>query len=153
MFDCMEDVHFLVDLHLLPYTTDCCVQTTLRQTIAEGNSRRLISPDNKVWCHYSPINLLQNPHKKHPIARPWGTRYGHLLWFENLICILRLSSQCRMWYTEKLNCVIMALDCKKKSFSIFGDIMCDSLWPGDVIWRHRSGSLVQVMACRLLDQW
>ena len=24
----------------------------------------------KVWCRYNTINFLQNPHKRHPIARP-----------------------------------------------------------------------------------
>ena len=30
-----------------------------------------------VWCHYNAVNFLQNPHKRHPIAR----LLGRLLWF------------------------------------------------------------------------
>ena len=34
-----------------------------------------------VRCRYNAINFVQNPHNRHPIARPWGRGMGRLLWF------------------------------------------------------------------------
>ena len=51
---------------------------------------------NPVRCCYNAVSLLQNPHKRHSIARPWGRGMGCLLWFQNLIHFLPLSSQCRL---------------------------------------------------------
>ena len=36
---------------------------------------------NTVGCHYKAVNHLQNPHDRHPIARPWGRDMWCLLWF------------------------------------------------------------------------
>ena len=33
-----------------------------------------------VQCHYNAVNFLQNPLKRHPIARPLGWGMGCLLW-------------------------------------------------------------------------
>ena len=33
-----------------------------------------------VRCRYNAVNFLQNPHNRHPIARPWGWGMGCLLW-------------------------------------------------------------------------
>ena len=35
---------------------------------------------NPVWWRYNAVSFLQNPHKSHPIARPWGRGMGCLLW-------------------------------------------------------------------------
>ena len=45
-----------------------------------------------VRCHYNAVNLLQNSHNRHPIARPWGRGMGCLLWIWSLICVMLLSS-------------------------------------------------------------
>ena len=63
-----------------------------------------------VQCRYNAINFLPNPHNRHPIARPWGRGMVWLLWFWSLIYVLLLSSQCRWYYREKLDHIIMALD-------------------------------------------
>ena len=34
-----------------------------------------------VQCRYNAVNFLENPHNRHPIARPWGRGMGCLLWF------------------------------------------------------------------------
>ena len=36
---------------------------------------------NTVRCLYNAVNFLQNPHNRHPIARPWGRDMGCLLRF------------------------------------------------------------------------
>ena len=46
-------------------------------------------------------NFLQNPHRRHPIARPLGRGMGCLLCVQTLICILPQSLQ---WCIQ--NCVI-----------------------------------------------
>ena len=56
--------------------------------VFENNAGKLKSPDHflldrgrlshvchlfgTVRCHYNAVNFLQNPHKRHPIARPFG---------------------------------------------------------------------------------
>ena len=64
-----------------------------------------------VRCRYNAVHFLQNSHNRHPIARPWGPGKGYLLWVWNLINVLLLSSQCYMWYPDKLDRVITALEC------------------------------------------
>ena len=46
-----------------------------------------------VWYLYNTISFLQNPHKRHPIARPLGWGIGCLLWLQTLIYILPQSVQ------------------------------------------------------------
>ena len=60
---------------------------------------------------YSAFNFLQYSHNWHPIARPWGRDKGCLLWFWYLIHFLPLLSLYRVWYRDKLDRVITALDC------------------------------------------
>ena len=43
---------------------------------------------NTARCRYNVVNFLQNPHKRHPIARPLGPGVGCLLCVQTLICIL-----------------------------------------------------------------
>ena len=45
------------------------------------------------------------------IYTPWGRDKECLLWFWYLIHFLPLFSQCSMWYPDKLDRGIMALDC------------------------------------------
>ena len=42
-------------------------------------------------CRYNAVNILQNPNKRHPIARPQGRDMGSLLWVRALIYILSHS--------------------------------------------------------------
>ena len=44
------------------------------------NQNRFYCILNTVWCRYNAVNFLQIPHKKHPIARPWGRDMRCLLW-------------------------------------------------------------------------
>ena len=46
---------------------------------------------------YNNADCLQNTHKRHPIARPWGQAMGCLLWVQSFIHILPLW----LWYTEQ----------------------------------------------------
>ena len=35
---------------------------------------------NTAWCRNNMVNFHPNPHKRHPIAHPWGWDIGCLLW-------------------------------------------------------------------------
>ena len=61
-----------------------------------------------VWCHYNAANLLQNPHNRHPIARPWGRDMGCLLWVWN--SDLYSASVSTVKYHAILDCVVTALE-------------------------------------------
>ena len=37
-----------------------------------------------VGCCYNAVNVLENPHKRHLIARPLGRGMGCLLWLQTL---------------------------------------------------------------------
>ena len=52
------------------------------------------------------IIIIDTPKLAHEGERGMGC----LLWVWSLIYIILLSSQCRMWYHDKLYCVTMALD-------------------------------------------
>ena len=56
-----------------------------------------------VRCRYNAANFLQNPHNRHPIARPGGVCFDFNIWFN--FC------HCHMEYRDKLDRVITALDC------------------------------------------
>ena len=45
-----------------------------------------------------------NHHNRHPIARPWGVCCDSNIWFTFCHCY-------RMWYCDKLDRIITALDC------------------------------------------
>ena len=38
-----------------------------------------------VRCRYKAVHFLPNPHKRYPIARPWGRGMGCLMWAQPLI--------------------------------------------------------------------
>ena len=63
-----------------------------------------------VRCRYNGVNFLQNPHKRHPIARPLGRNMGCLLWINTLIYI---PPQLLKWYMQyvTLDRIIMGLHC------------------------------------------
>ena len=91
-----------------------------------------------VWCHYNAVNFLlnshdnavnllpnshgnavnflPNSHDRHPIARPWGQGMGCLLWVWSLVYVLLVSSQRHMYYCDKLNRVITALNMQGLSY-------------------------------------
>ena len=58
-----------------------------------------VSCDYTCLVSYNAVPLqhsqfLQDPYKRHPIARPWGWGMGCLLWVQSLIYVLLLSLQC-----------------------------------------------------------
>ena len=55
--------------------------------------------------------ILQNPHKRHPIAHPLGWALGCLLWTQILICFLLQLLQWCIQYHAILDRIIMALEC------------------------------------------
>ena len=67
-----------------------------------------------VQCRCNAINFLQNSLNRHSIACTSGRSIGCLLWVWSLIFVLLLSSQHRMLYRDKLECVITAMDCTYK---------------------------------------
>ena len=52
---------------------------------------------DKVRCRYDPVIFLTNPHKRQPIARPWGRGMVCLLWVQSEIKFC--PSRCRTVYT------------------------------------------------------
>ena len=63
----------------------CCMKllnpddvTTVQQSTTKPCAHFIMS--NTVRCRYNAVNFLPNPHKRHPIARPWGRDMGCLLW-------------------------------------------------------------------------
>ena len=60
-------------------------------------------------CRYSAVH--PNPHKIHPIARPWGRVMECLSWIEPLMHILPQSSLYHIQNHFILNRFMMALDC------------------------------------------
>ena len=63
-----------------------------------------------MWCCYDVVSFLQNPHKRHLIARPLGWGIGCILCIQKLICILPHSLQFYMQFYVILDCIIMAPD-------------------------------------------
>ena len=51
-----------------------------------------------VQCRYITVSFLQNTHKRHPIARPWGRNMVCILWVQALInlmlCLGHYSGVC-----------------------------------------------------------
>ena len=66
---------------------------------------------NTVWWHYNMVNFRQNRLKRLPIAHLWGWGMGCLLCVSSLIHILMMSLQCPVYYHDKWNHIITALDC------------------------------------------
>ena len=67
-----------------------------------------------VRYHYNPVNFLENPYNRHPIARPWGRVMGCPFLVQTLIYIPLASMpcmQCCMKYYVILELVIMVLHC------------------------------------------
>ena len=60
--------------------------------------------------------FFQNLHSRHTLTGPWGRDMGCMLWFYCLIHFQPLLSPCRRQYRDKLDRVIMALDCTCNSF-------------------------------------
>ena len=89
------------------------------------------------------ILSLQDPHSRHPMNGPWGQHMGCPLWVQILINIsdhYRTFTTDTPWPTCKSNIVLALVQ-----------ILVNSLWPSDAIWRQGSRStLVQVMACCLM---
>ena len=77
------------------------------------NALELLSTrkQDTVLCRYNAVNFHHSFHNRHPIAFPWGRGMGCLLWVWNLIYFPLLSWQCRIWYQDKLDRAITALDC------------------------------------------
>ena len=61
--------------------------------------------------HYNVVIFLQNPDKRHPIARPLGWGMGCLLWVQTLFCIMPQSLQWYMQYHVILCHVIPYCSC------------------------------------------
>ena len=55
-----------------------------------------------VRCHYNAVNFLENPHNRHPVARPWVRIMAQ---------VMSGSLQCCVEYDIILDRVITALDC------------------------------------------
>ena len=60
----------------LPIVSGLCLNSLFSRIFTRGN----FSP-YRPRCRYSAVNFLQNPHNRHPIARPWGRGMGCLLLF------------------------------------------------------------------------
>ena len=75
-----------------------------------------------VWCGYSAVNFLLNPHKGHPIARPWGWSMGCLLWVLCLTYVLPLhrSAECNIM----TNVTVLQ---RHSTVYIYNSIMCNNL--------------------------
>ena len=50
------------------------------------------------WGAVISLSFIQNSHKIHPIARPWGWDLGCLLWGQTLIYVLTQLLQCCVQY-------------------------------------------------------
>ena len=72
--------------------------------------------------------------------KPLGTNFSEIL-FEKVICkmaVILSQPQC------------VKLSCCGQNFVVIISVFLNSLWPNDVIWRHRHGwTFAQVMACYL----
>ena len=69
-----------------------------------------------VRCRYDEVNLIPNPRKLHPIARPLGRCIGCILWVQTVIYTLLQSPQWCMQYHVILDRVVTALDCTVSSY-------------------------------------
>ena len=65
---------FKLQAHFIKKITYDIPQKKLRQ---EPCQTIAINADT-VQCRYNAVNFLQNPHNRHPIARPWGRDMGCL---------------------------------------------------------------------------
>ena len=66
-----------------------------------------LGPVCTVRCFYNEINFLQNPPKRHPIARLLGWDIGCLLWLQTLIYILARSVKWCLKYHVILDRIIV----------------------------------------------
>ena len=66
-------------------------------------------------CRYNAVHFHQNPHIRHPIARPLGRGMGRLLRVQPLIYIQPKFLQWCMQYHVILSRITPALDCTYKS--------------------------------------
>ena len=73
---CCEEINLVLTLR----PSDAIWWHESGSTFAQAITCSLTAPShyqNQYWhtvrCRYNAVNFLQNPHNRHPIARPWGS--------------------------------------------------------------------------------
>ena len=57
------------------------LEFSVYEAMSEAKSPSLFSTNPYTWrCRYNAVNFLQNPHKRHPTARPWEWGMGCVWW-------------------------------------------------------------------------
>ena len=74
---------------------------------------------NTVRCRYNAVYFLQNPHNRHPIARPWGRAMRYLLWIQTVTYVLSQSLLYCIQYHVMLERVVTALTVYTHNFVFF----------------------------------
>ena len=78
-------------------------------------------------CCYNAVNFLQNPHKRHPIARPLGRGMGYILFIATLDLYPAESLQ---WYMQD-HVKFMMTSSNGNIFRVTGPLCGDFTGPGE----------------------
>ena len=86
-----------------------------------------------MWRRYNAVNFHPNPHKRHPITRPWGRGMGCVMWTLPLMHILPQSLSYHMQNHVMMDRLITAPDCMRHTcfsvdFRIFEAIVTFIFW-------------------------
>ena len=127
-----------------------CHKTLFTIIIPAGNQ------DTMQRC-YNVVNFLPNPHKRHPIARPWGWAMGCLLWVQPLINSVSLAAILYIQYNVLLDRVITALACNNANpIWVTSNLMTTKRCGGDFKYenfKHSLGMDSLIMEIKITLGW